>query len=110
MPTYDYRCDHCGHTFSAIQSFNDGWLTACPNCGAEPRRLMSMPAIVFKGPGWYKTDSRASESDTSGAPISNKDGKEPAKAATATAEGGSAAPAAAESKSEKAEKRSEKQT
>jgi putative FmdB family regulatory protein len=58
MPIYDYRCDHCGHAFSAVQSFNDEALGACPNCGKRPRRLLSKPAIVFKGSGWYKTDSR----------------------------------------------------
>lgn len=59
MPTYDYRCDHCGHAFSAVQSFSDEALEVCPSCGKKPRRLISMPAIVFKGSGWYKTDSRA---------------------------------------------------
>jgi len=58
MPIYDYRCDHCGHVFSAVQSFNDEALEKCPNCGKKPRRLISTPAIVFKGSGWYKTDSR----------------------------------------------------
>jgi putative FmdB family regulatory protein len=61
MPIYDYRCDHCGHVFSAVQSFSDVALEKCPNCGKKPRRLISMPAIVFKGSGWYKTDSRPAE-------------------------------------------------
>jgi putative FmdB family regulatory protein len=59
MPIYDYRCDHCGHVFSAVQSFNDDPLGTCSNCGKRPRRMLSKPAIVFKGSGWYKTDSRA---------------------------------------------------
>ncbi|HEX9438004.1 MAG TPA: FmdB family zinc ribbon protein [Candidatus Limnocylindria bacterium] len=58
MPIYDYRCDHCGHAFSAVQSFKDDALAACPSCGKHPRRLITLPAIVFKGSGWYKTDSR----------------------------------------------------
>jgi putative FmdB family regulatory protein len=61
MPIYDYRCDHCGHVFSAVQSFKDEALEKCPNCGKMPRRLLSMPAIVFKGSGWYKTDSRPAQ-------------------------------------------------
>ena len=67
MPIYDYRCDHCGHVFSAVQSFSDVALEKCPNCGKKPRRLISTPAIVFKGSGWYKTDSRGTDksSDTS---------------------------------------------
>ncbi len=63
MPIYDYRCDHCGHVFSAVRSFTEGPLAACPNCGKTPRRLLSTPAIVFKGSGWYKTDSRAKPKD-----------------------------------------------
>lgn len=58
MPIYDYRCDECGHVFSAVQAYSDGPIQICPNCGKRPRRLISMPAIVFKGGGWYKTDSR----------------------------------------------------
>ena len=66
MPIYDYRCDHCGHVFSAVQSFKDDALEKCPNCGEKPRRLLSMPAIVFKGSGWYKTDSRPAEKSGDG--------------------------------------------
>src|SRR3981081_2239384 len=61
MPIYDYRCDHCGHVFSAVQSYKDEPLEKCPNCGKKPRRLLSTPAIVFKGSGWYKTDSRPAQ-------------------------------------------------
>jgi putative FmdB family regulatory protein len=66
MPIYDYRCDHCGHSFSAVQSFSEQPLEKCPNCGKRPRRLFTAPAILFKGSGWYKTDSRrASEKSES---------------------------------------------
>jgi putative FmdB family regulatory protein len=58
MPIYDYHCDHCGHTFSQVQSYSDATLEKCPSCGKRPRKLMATPAIVFKGGGWYKTDSR----------------------------------------------------
>lgn len=58
VPIYDYRCDHCGHAFSAVQSFKDEALETCPSCGKRPRRLLVAPAVVFKGSGWYKTDSR----------------------------------------------------
>jgi putative FmdB family regulatory protein len=77
MPIYDYRCDHCGHVFSAVQSFNDEALEKCPNCGKKPRRLISTPAIVFKGSGWYKTDSRPPEkgSDASSASADTKSDK-----------------------------------
>ena len=63
MPIYDYHCDHCGHTFSQVQSYTDATLEKCPSCGKRPRKLMATPAIVFKGGGWYKTDSRPAQKD-----------------------------------------------
>ena len=65
MPIYDYRCDHCGHVFSAVQSYTDATLEKCPSCGKRPRKLMATPAIVFKGGGWYKTDSRPAQKEAS---------------------------------------------
>lgn len=62
VPIYEYRCDHCGNAFSSVQSYKDDPLSECPRCGKRPRRVMSAPAIVFKGSGWYKTDSRSSAS------------------------------------------------
>ena len=75
MPIYDYHCDHCGHTFSAVQSYVDATLEVCPSCGKKPRKLMAMPAIVFKGGGWYKTDSRVTpkEGPTDGAKAGSDD-------------------------------------
>lgn len=94
VPIYDYRCDHCGHVFSAVQSFSDSALEKCPNCGKQPRRLISTPAIVFKGSGWYKTDSRPAQ-----------------KSEEAVAAADKKADAKAETKVEtKADKKSEKKT
>ena len=59
MPIYDYHCDHCGHSFSQVQSYKDEPVGKCPNCGKKPRRLIAPAAVVFKGSGWYKTDSRS---------------------------------------------------
>ncbi len=73
MPIYDFRCDHCGHAFSAVQSFTDEPLDRCPNCGKRPRRLLSTPAILFRGTGWYSTDSRKGGGRTSGAEKSGGD-------------------------------------
>ncbi|TMD58594.1 MAG: zinc ribbon domain-containing protein [Chloroflexi bacterium] len=58
MPTYEYRCDHCGHEFSRKQGFNEEPVTVCPKCGARPRKLVSRPAIHFKGSGWHINDYR----------------------------------------------------
>ncbi len=93
MPVYDYRCDHCGHAFEATGGFNDPQLSACPRCGKPPRRLISATAIVFKGSGWYKTDSRS-------APTEGGDAKPAATGAkaTATADGASAGAKSGEAK------------
>src|SRR5438045_2633269 len=87
MPIYDYHCDHCGHTFSAVQSYTDATLEKCPSCGKRPRKLMATPAIVFKGGGWYKTDSRPAQKD-------GGDAKPAAEPKDAAAKDGDAKPAA----------------
>ncbi len=58
MPTYEYRCDACDQTFDVVQSFSDDPLTACPTCGSPVRKVFGNVGIVFKGSGFYKTDSR----------------------------------------------------
>ena len=65
MPIYDYHCDHCGHSFSQVQSYKDQPVEKCPNCGKKPRRLIAPAAVVFKGSGWYKTDSRPADKSES---------------------------------------------
>ena len=65
MPIYDYHCDHCGHSFSQVQSYSDEPVAKCPNCGKKPRRLIASTAVVFKGSGWYKTDSRPADKSES---------------------------------------------
>ena len=56
MPIYEYRCESCADTFEIKQSMKDDPLTACPRCGKHVQRLISSPAIMFKGSGWYVTD------------------------------------------------------
>jgi len=57
MPLYEYRCDACGHLFEQIQKFSDPPIDVCPNCGERKvQKLLSSPAIQFKGTGWYITD------------------------------------------------------
>ena len=58
MPTYEYHCDSCDKNFDVVQSFHDDPLTACPTCGAPVRKVFGNVGIVFKGSGFYKTDSR----------------------------------------------------
>jgi len=56
MPLYEYECEKCGHRFELIRKFSDPPLEVCPKCGGAVRKLMSSPAIQFKGTGWYVTD------------------------------------------------------
>ena len=60
MPTYQYRCTACGEPLEAVQSFDDDPLTECPSCGGPLRKLFSSVGVVFKGSGFYRTDSRSS--------------------------------------------------
>lgn len=93
MPTYSYECQACGTQLDQYQKFTDEALTKCPKCKKNKlRRVFSPAAIVFKGSGWYKTDSRSKS------PTTPKNGDKPAeKPAETTAE-----PATAEKKSETA--------
>jgi putative FmdB family regulatory protein len=59
MPTYEYRCVKCGEHLEVVQSFKDAPLTECPQCAGELRKVFSPVGIVFKGSGFYKTDSRS---------------------------------------------------
>jgi putative FmdB family regulatory protein len=61
MPTYEYACNSCGHRFDVRQSFHDEPIADCPECGASVRRVLYPAGVIFKGSGWYKTDSRKAE-------------------------------------------------
>jgi len=61
MPTYEYSCTKCGEHVEVVQSFRDDPLTACPSCGGKLRKVFGNVGIVFKGSGFYKTDSRSSQ-------------------------------------------------
>ncbi|HET6937893.1 MAG TPA: FmdB family zinc ribbon protein, partial [Nocardioides sp.] len=69
LPTYQYACTECGHAFEQVQSFSDDALTVCPECQGRLRKLFNAVGVVFKGSGFYRTDSRAKE--TSGASSSS---------------------------------------
>ena len=56
MPLYEYECENCGHRFEVIQKFADAPLVECTKCKGTLRKLLSSPAIQFKGSGWYITD------------------------------------------------------
>src|ERR1700712_937309 len=100
MPLYEYECDACGHRFEKIQKFSDPLEDTCPKCGGHVHKLMSSPAIQFKGSGFYITDYP--KGDKGSAPKS--DGGKSDRAAKADKP--AAASADGSSKSEKSEKSS----
>ena len=98
MPTYQYTCTECGEPLEAVQKFTDAPLTVCPACGGRLRKVFSAVGIVFKGSGFYRTDSRNGSSTTAPA------------ASSATSESGSSngsADKAADKKADKADKKAE---
>ena len=85
MPTYGYRCESCGTEFEVLQRMSDPPQAACPSCSGAGKRLFFPAGILFKGSGFYKTDSRGSET-------ASANGNAPAPA-PATAPATAAAPA-----------------
>lgn len=84
MPTYSYACTACDNRFDIVQSFTDDTLTVCPECSGKLRKLFNSVGIVFKGSGFYRTDSR-SGSSASEAASSEKSSDKPKSDAPATA-------------------------
>ncbi|GAB7181331.1 FmdB family zinc ribbon protein [Kitasatospora sp. Ki12] len=64
MPTYQYQCTECGNGLEAVQKFTDEALTTCPDCQGRLRKVFSAVGVVFKGSGFYRTDSRSSSSSS----------------------------------------------
>jgi putative FmdB family regulatory protein len=62
VPTYQYACTECRHAFEQFQSFSDDALTECPECQGRLRKLFNAVGVVFKGSGFYRTDSRSGSS------------------------------------------------
>ena len=60
MPTYEYLCNKCEHAFEVVQSFTDPAIEQCPKCQGGVRKVYNKVGVVFKGSGFYKTDSRSS--------------------------------------------------
>jgi putative FmdB family regulatory protein len=88
MPVYSYACKDCGHSFDQRQSFTDSALTACPRCEGTLRKLFNSVGVVFKGSGFYRTDSRSDGARSAGI-------KAPAKEASARSSDNSTATASA---------------
>lgn len=75
MPLYEYECESCGRRFERIQKFSDPPVETCPHCGGKVHKLISSPAIQFKGSGWYITDYSKKGSAGSGKSESSESSK-----------------------------------
>ena len=98
MPTYQYACTECGHAFEQVQSFSDDALTECPECRGRLRKLFNAVGVVFKGSGFYRTDSRGS-STAAGSSTTSDSGSA---GSSSDAGSGSSSPSSPSSKSESA--------
>ena len=81
MPTYQYVCTECGEPLEVVQKFSDAALTDCPSCNGRLRKVFSAAGIIFKGSGFYRTDSRNSGS-SSGRSSSNGSGSSDSKSSS----------------------------
>jgi putative FmdB family regulatory protein len=108
VPTYSYACTECDNRFDAVQAFTDDALSTCPQCSGRLRKLFNSVGVVFKGSGFYRTDSRdssktsgSSKSESSGSAGSEKSSSSDSSAAPSTSssesKSSSPAPAAAAS-------------
>ena len=92
MPTYEYACEGCGSRYEKRESFSAPARQKCPACGKRANRVLQAPPIVFKGSGFYKTDSRGTSSETVGSSSSKSDNTSSTTSADASSES-SATPA-----------------
>jgi putative FmdB family regulatory protein len=76
MPLYEYQCEACDARFERIQKYSDPLADTCPTCGGKVHKLLSSPAIKFKGSGWYITDYAKKSSSDPGKAGSSKDKSE----------------------------------
>lgn len=97
MPLYEYKCDGCGKTFEVIQKFSDEPLTVHTECGGAVRRLLSSPALQFKGSGWYVNDY--AKSGGSSRSKSSGDGESKSESKSETKPAGSSSSSPPDSKS-----------
>jgi putative FmdB family regulatory protein len=88
MPTYQYACTQCGERLEIVQKFSDEPLTECPACAGTLRKVFSPVGVVFKGSGFYKTDSRTTSKTSSSSPPSDKTETKSSEAATTKSDAG----------------------
>lgn len=91
MPLYEYKCDQCNEVFEVMQKFSDAPLETHDGCGGTVRRLLSVPALQFKGTGWYVTDYARSGSNGGNGKSSESKAADNGSKAESTAKSGDAA-------------------
>lgn len=100
MPTYQYACTDCDHAFEQVQSFTEDSLTTCPQCEGRLRKVFNAVGVVFKGSGFYRTDSRkdskassatTTSSDTSSGSSTGSSSDTSSKSSSSTAPAGAGA-------------------
>jgi len=96
VPTYQYTCTECGEPLEAVQKFSDAPLAVCPACGGRLRKVFSAVGIVFKGSGFYRTDSR-----------NGSRAAEPAASSSTTSDSGSSSGSADKAADKKPDKKAE---
>ena len=89
MPTYSYACTDCDDRFDAVQAFTEDTLTTCSKCSGRLRKLFNSVGVVFKGSGFYRTDSRDSGKGSSSIPSASSDSGSSDKSSTTSNTGGS---------------------
>lgn len=97
MPTYAYACTECRHHFDIVQSFTDDSLTTCPECSGALRKQYNAVGVVFKGGGFYKTDSRSGTGSSETAGSSNGSGGSESSSGAGDSSGSSAGSASTSS-------------
>ena len=107
MPTYQYVCTNPEgkHEFEIVQSFTDAPVSSCPECGAPVRKVYGSVGVVFKGSGFYRTDSRAAETSTAPAAAkesSTSGSKESSSSSTSSSTPSASAPSSAKGSGSKA--------
>ena len=101
MPLYEYQCEACSHRFEVIQKFSDAPIEVCPKCGGAVAKLLSSPAIQFKGSGWYVTDyARSGKSDSAAAGAGKNDKGDKGDKSDTSTSSSEAGPAKTETKPE----------
>jgi len=100
MPLYEYQCDACGSRFEVIQKYSDPPVDACTSCGGSVKKLLSSPAIQFKGSGWYITDYARKGSTGAASKSSSSDSTPSSSGESKPSEGASTTPASTPAKTD----------